>query len=129
MMLVIATQDHENYAAHQGFTGEYSWRAKGGSEYLITDIPEDQDLMEILALVRGDIEQDNDYFRTDIIGVSQEADDYMSWFEKSQLEYDGRIQFPEPRIPYSELQRRYLDPREYAEHSADLDAECLGQRA
>lgn len=129
MMLVIATQDYENYAAHQGFDGTYYWKAKGGSEYKITDIPEHADLMEILALVRTDIEQNNDYFQTIIIGVSQEADDYLSWFEQSQLEYDGEIQFPEPRIPYSELQQPIEDPREYAEHSADLDAVCLGQRA
>ena len=25
MILVIATQDQENYAAHQGFTGEYAF--------------------------------------------------------------------------------------------------------
>jgi hypothetical protein len=32
-----------------------------------------------------------------------EADDYLSWFEKSQLEYDGKITCAEPIIEYSEL--------------------------
>ena len=32
MMLVIRTQFQENYAAHQGFTGEYRWKMKGGSD-------------------------------------------------------------------------------------------------
>ena len=94
MIVVIATQDHENYAAHQGFTGDYYWKAKGGSEYLITDVPADADAMEIVKQVRADIEQANDYFRTDIIGVSLESDDYMSWFEQSQLEYEGKITYP-----------------------------------
>jgi len=31
MMLVIRTQFQENYAAHQGFTGEYRWKMKGGA--------------------------------------------------------------------------------------------------
>ncbi len=107
MMLVIATQDYENYAAHQGFTGEYRWKAKGGSEYKITDIPANTDPDEIVELVRGQIEQDNEYFQTSIIGYGTQPDDYLSWFEKSQLEYDGEIQFKEPEIEYSEINGEY----------------------
>jgi hypothetical protein len=107
MMLVIQTQDYENYAAHQGFTGEYYWKAKGGSEYKITNIPANTDPDEIVELVRGQIEQDNDYFQTSIIGYGTQPDDYLSWFEKSQLEYDGEIQFKEPEIEYSELNGEY----------------------
>ncbi len=103
MMLVIATQDYENYAAHQGFTGEYRWKAKGGSEYKITDIPANTDPAEIVECVRGQIEQDNPYFQTTIIGYGVEPDTYLSWFEKSQLEYEGEITFKEPTIEYSEL--------------------------
>ncbi len=103
MMLVIQTQDYENYAAHQGFTGEYYWKAKGGSEYKITNIPANTDLDEIVELVRGQIEQDNPYFQTSIVSYGVEPDTYLSWFEKSQLEYDGEIQFKEPEIEYSEI--------------------------
>ena len=39
MMLVIRTQFQENYAAHQGFTGEYRWKMKGGSEYKVKNVP------------------------------------------------------------------------------------------
>jgi hypothetical protein len=34
---------------------------------------------------------------------SIEADDYLSWFEKSQLEYEGAIVAPEPILDYNEL--------------------------
>lgn len=127
MMLVIATQDYENYAAHQGFTGEYYWRAKGGSEYKITGIPEDQDLMEVLALVRGQIEQNNEYFQTTIIGWDPKPDDYLSSFERSQQDYEGEIRFPEPEIEYSDLEARYTDLQQFAEQSADADAEYYGR--
>jgi hypothetical protein len=107
MVLVIQTQDYENYAAHQGFTGEYYWKAKGGSEYKITNVPANVDLAEVVELAKGSIEQNNEYFQTTIIGYGLEADDYLSWFEKSQLEYDGFIQCKEPTIEYSELNGVY----------------------
>ena len=126
MILVIATQDYENYAAHQGFTGEFYWKAKGGSEFKVTGIPANCDPAEIVELVRSEIEQDNPYFQTTIIGYNVEADDYLSWFEKSQLEYDGAITFKEPEIDYAEVNSRYEDPREFAERSADQDAIAYG---
>ena len=126
MIVVIATQDYENYAAHQGFTGEFYWKAKGGSEFKITGVPQGVDLQEVVDLVRGELEQDNEYFQTTIIGYKAESDDYLSWFEQSQLEYDGSITYREPEIEYSELQSRYADPREYAEASADADAVYYG---
>jgi len=107
MMLVIATQDYENYAAHQGFTGEYRWKAKGGSEYKITNIPANTDLEEIVDMVRSEIERDDEYFQTTIIGYATQPDDYLSWFEKSQLEYEGEITFKEPEIEYSDINNQY----------------------
>jgi len=103
MMLVIATQDYENYAAHEGFSGEYRWKAKGGSMYKVTNVPSNVDPDEVVEIVRSSIEQNNEYFQTSIIGYGMEADDYMSAFEKSQLEYEGSIQFAEPTIEYSEV--------------------------
>jgi hypothetical protein len=108
MMIVISTQDRENYAAHAGFTGEYFWKMKGGSVYKITDVPLNIDYAEVVDMVRGEIEDlTNDYFQTEIIGWSVESDDYLSWFEKSQLEYDGEITCKEPEIEYGELNARY----------------------
>jgi len=37
-----------------------------------------------------------------LLDWSVEDDSYLSWFEKSQLEYDGEILFPEPIIEYGE---------------------------
>jgi hypothetical protein len=107
MILVIDTQDYENYAAHQGFDGSFYWKAKGGSSYKITGVPAGVDPDEVVEMVRNQIEQDNDYFQTSIIGYSMQSDDYMSWFEKSQLEYDGVITYREPEIEYNELQAQH----------------------
>jgi hypothetical protein len=125
-MLVIATQDYENYAAHQGFTGEYYWKAKGGSEFKITEIPVEACLEDIVAMALPHIEQNNDYFRTEILGYRVEPQDYLSWFEQSQLEYDGEILHPEPKISYRQLEAQYTDPREFAEQGADADAVRYG---
>ena len=107
MLVVIQTQDYENYAAHQGFNGEYYWKAKGGSEYKITNVPTNVDLDEVVEMARGSIELNNEYFQTFIIGYGLEEDGYLSWFEKSQLEYEGEIQCKEPTIEYSELNEAF----------------------
>jgi hypothetical protein len=125
-MIVIATQDYENYAAHQGFDGTFYWKAKGGSEFKITDVPENVDMDEVVEMVRGDIERNDEYFQTTIIGYKCESNDYLSWFEKSQLDYEGSITFKEPVIEYSDLVARYTDPMEYAEMCADNDAAYYG---
>lgn len=99
MMLVISTQCYENYGTE---TDPY-WKAKGGSEYKILGVPTNVDLDEVVTLVRGDIEKSNDYVQETIIGYGLEADDWLSDFERSQLEYDGDIEYPEPFIEYSDL--------------------------
>ena len=103
MMLVIQTQDYENYAAHEGFDGNFRWKAKGGSEYKITNIPRGIDVESIVEAVRGSIERFDNYFQTHIIGYSVESDDYLSWFEQSQLEYEGEIRYAEPLLDYNEV--------------------------
>jgi hypothetical protein len=104
MMLVIRTQFMENYGAHDwDGTGECPqyWKMKGGSEYKITDVPLNIDYQEVVSM--ANVEKDNEYCREYILDWSMEADDYLSWFEKSQLEYDGKITCAEPIIEYSEL--------------------------
>ena len=107
MMLVIETQCYENYAWNEdgsiGTGPNAYWKAKGGSSYKILGVPIDVDLDEVVTLVRGDIEKSNDYVQETIIGYGLEADDWMSDFERSQLEYDGDIEFPEPFIEYSDI--------------------------
>ena len=104
MMLVIRTQFMENYGAHDwdgpGECPQY-WKMKGGSEYKITNVPLNIDYQEVVSM--ANVERDNEYCREYILDWSMEADDYLSWFEKSQLEYDGSIACKEPTIEYSEL--------------------------
>ena len=106
-MLVIATQDYENYAAHQGFDGTFYWKAKGGSEFKITGVPAGVDPDEVVELVRNQIERNDEYFQTSIIGYSLQEDTYLSWFEQSQLEYEGEITFKEPEIEYDEVNSQH----------------------
>ena len=101
MILVIRTQYQENYAAHQGFNGEYRWKMKGGSEYKVKNVPLNVDYASVVA--KAGVEQDNEYAKESIVDWSIEPDDYLSWFEKSQLEYEGRIVSPEPILDYNEL--------------------------
>jgi hypothetical protein len=108
MMLVIRTQFMENYGAHDwDGTGECPqyWKMKGGSEYKITNVPLNIDYQEVVSM--ANVERDNEYCREYILDWSMEADDYLSWFEKSQLEYDGVIACKEPTIEYSELNGEY----------------------
>jgi hypothetical protein len=51
-------------------------------------------ITELVMALRGQIEEDNDYFRNTIIGWEVVADDYLTDFEQSQLEYDGHIAYP-----------------------------------
>ena len=107
MMLVIETQCYENYAWKEdgsiGTGPDAYWKAKGGNSYKILGVPTNVDLDEIVTLVRSDIERSNDYVQETIIGYGLEADDWLSDFERSQLEYDGDIAYPEPFIEYSDL--------------------------
>ena len=49
---------------------------------------------ETVMALRGQIEQDNDMFREHIINFEVVADDYLTEFEQSQLEYEGTIRYP-----------------------------------
>lgn len=129
MILVIQTQYMENYGAHdwdgQGTCPEY-WKAKGGSEYMVEGVPLNIDYEEVIAMLGQEVNHSSSYSREWVIGWTVEADDYLSEFERQQLEYDGAIQFPEPRVSYADVVARYEDPREYAERAADLDAQYYG---
>lgn len=110
MKIVISTQNYENYAWREdgtvGTGDEAYWKAKGGSEFMIENVEAFVKMNEffgkkcemIVDSIRDKIEQANDYYTVTIVGWSIEEDDYMSWFEKSQLEYDGEITMYEPRI-------------------------------
>ena len=109
MMLVISTQVYENYGAHdwdgEGECPQY-WKPKGGSEYKVLDIPLNIDYNNLVRFALSGIEQDNEGFRETMVGWTIESDDYLSWFEKSQLEYDGTILYPEPSMTYEQVMEK-----------------------
>ena len=96
MKLHIITQYMENYGAHDwDGTGECPqyWKMKGGEDYFILNV-DDTEVDAAIAQVRGDIEWNDIGSRQYIIGYGLVADDFMTEFEISQLEYDGKIAYP-----------------------------------
>jgi len=82
--LLITTQVYENYG--------YRWKPKGGSDYVVKKFKGDV-TMAVLCL-RAQIEQDNEAYRETIIDFRLVKDDYLTEFEQSQLEYEGKITYP-----------------------------------
>ncbi len=97
MKLLITTQVQENYGAHDwdgtGACPQY-WKFKGGNDYVVKNFTEFHRVTEVVMALRGDIESDNEYFKEHIVDFEVVADDYLTEFERSQLEYDGSIMFP-----------------------------------
>ena len=110
MMLVLHTQYMENYGAH-GWDGKgecpQHWKMKGGAVYKITDIDPTFDMQDVIDIVG--IEHSDNYSREYILGHTLEADDYLSDFEKSQLEYEGEIIHPEPRSSWDDIVDQVLN--------------------
>jgi hypothetical protein len=100
--LLITTQVYENYGAHdwdgEGECPQY-WKAKGGCDYVVKKINVNTVTETVMAL-RGQIEQDNQAFREHIIGWEVVANDYLTQFEKDQLEYEGKIRFPAKELAW-----------------------------
>jgi endo-1,4-beta-mannosidase len=96
MKLLITTQVYENYAWREdgtlGVGDDAYWKAKGGRDYVVKNFRGD-DTIAVMA-VRGQIETENDGYREHIVDWSIVADDYLTQFERDQLEYDGSIMFP-----------------------------------
>lgn len=94
--LLITTQVHENYGAHNwsgvGEVPQY-WKAKGGNDYVVKNITDFSNITEIVMAVRSQVEVHGDYFREYIIDWEVVADDYLTEFERDQLEYEGEIRF------------------------------------
>lgn len=92
--LLIQTQVHENY----GTESEPYWKPKGGGDYVIKNFKKFNKVTETVMAVRAQIERDNEFYREYIIGWEVVADDYLTEFERSQLDYEGRIRFPANEI-------------------------------
>ena len=100
MKLHLQTQYMENYGAHDwDGTGECPqyWKMKGGEDYfyqLGNETPSDEHIDELVQVIRGRFEYSDEYARNYLIGYGVVADDYMTEFERSQLEYEGEIRHP-----------------------------------
>lgn len=85
MKTVIETMCRENYAAHNGFTGDYAWKNKPGSTYIIDSVDKEE-VNEVVALIH---EEYNDVHYEEVVSRFTAEDDYQSEFLKSQIEYEG----------------------------------------
>ena len=96
MKLLITTQNYENYGAHDwdgvGECPQY-WKAKGGSDYVVKNFTNFNNTTEIVMALRSQIEENSEYYRSNIIDWEVVADDYLTEFEQMQLDYDGEIRF------------------------------------
>lgn len=97
MMLVIKTQIYENY----GDQYNQYWKPKGGFEHKILDIPQNVDFESVVD--KCDVAFDSDYYREDVVSYSLEPDNYLSEYERNQLQLDGTILDPEPHIHYAKI--------------------------
>ena len=95
MKLLIQTQLFENYGAHdwdgKGECPQY-WKAKGGNDYVVKNFQGDEN--QTVTILRKKIEQQNDFFRECMISWNVVEDSYLTEFEQSQLDYEGKIRFP-----------------------------------
>jgi hypothetical protein len=95
LKLLIQTQVYENYGAHDwegvGECPQY-WKAKGGSDYVVKKFK--GDATTAVMILRSQIECDNEHIRESIIDFRVVADDYLTEFERNQLEYEGKITYP-----------------------------------
>ena len=88
--LMITTQVLENYGSEE----QPFWKAKGGSDYVVRNFTDFNRVNAVVAQLRADIEIDNAFCSEYIVSWSVEDDDYLTEFEQSQLDYEGRIDFP-----------------------------------
>jgi hypothetical protein len=88
--LLISTQVYENY----GDTVKPYWKPKGGSDYVVKKFRDFNRVTEVVMALRSQIEQDNEFYQESIIGWEVVADDYLTEFERDQLEYEGRVVYP-----------------------------------
>ncbi len=91
MKILITTQYRENY----GTAEEPYWKFKGGEDYFILGVDPVKTAPGVLVeQVRGQIEYSGDMSEEYILDWELVADDYVTDFERGQLELDGIIQHP-----------------------------------
>ena len=96
MKAIFTTQVYENYAIREdgsiGTGADAYFKAKGGDEYVVLNVDRSA-MSRILAEVKARVEVSNDYFKETVVDFMLVEDDYLTEYERSQLEYDGRIEY------------------------------------
>jgi hypothetical protein len=88
--LLITTQVYENY----GTADEPYWKPKGGSDYVVKKFKGGEAAATMAVMVlRSQIECDNEGYREYILGWEIVGDKHLTEFEKSQLDYEGKITY------------------------------------
>ena len=102
--LLITTQVYENYGAHDwDGTGECPqyWKPKGGGEYVVKRFKGGTEAATIALMgIRSQVEQHTEFYTEDVIEWRIVADDYLTEFEQSQLDYEGKIRFPAKELSW-----------------------------
>lgn len=105
MKIVISTQTYEWYGSTAPTEGKGRWKAKGGNDYIIANVPLNL-LMEgnkaLDAHVTLAFNTSNKTFPATpnceyyeyILDWSIEEDDFLTYDEKLQMEFDGSITYP-----------------------------------
>jgi hypothetical protein len=96
MKAIFTTQVFENYAWREdgsiGTGDDAYFKAKGGDEYVVLNVDRSA-MSRILAEVKARVEVSNDYFKETVVDFMLVEDDYLTEYEREQLEYDGRIEY------------------------------------
>jgi hypothetical protein len=109
MKLHLQTQYKENYGAHN-WDGEgecpQRWKFKGGIDYMIPlpyDMPSKGLIQMITELAVVHVERKNYYCEEYVIHWEVVPDDYLTYEEKQQLEWEGCIEHPARRLTLREI--------------------------
>jgi len=95
--LLITTQVYENY----GNADEPYWKPKGGCEYVVKKFRGgDEAATAAIMGLRPQIECDNEFYREYVLGWQIVGNNYLTEFEKSQLEYEGKIVYPAKELAW-----------------------------
>jgi hypothetical protein len=97
MKVVIFTQVYENY----GTANDPYWKAKGGDEYVVCGIRDQEEATMAVMSLREEIEKSNDYMTETIVDWKLVDNNYLTEFERSQIEYEGKITFPAKELVWA----------------------------
>ena len=98
--LMFYTQLAENY----GSVEDPYWKMKGGWEYRVRNVPSMLSRESIMTMLETFIaEANSDMMFEHLMSYEFVEDDFMTDFERSQLEFEGEVLYPAQEVDYSDL--------------------------